>query len=53
MILAGPVLGIGAQVGYRVSFIIAVALSVAGLVLLTLGRPEHASSSRQLITSAG
>jgi SET family sugar efflux transporter-like MFS transporter len=53
MILAGPVLGIGAQLGYRVSFIIAAALSVAGLVLLTLGRPEHAVSSQQLITSAG
>lgn len=53
MILAGPVLGVGAQVGYRVSFIIAVALSAVGLVLLTIGRPEHAYSSHQLITSAG
>jgi SET family sugar efflux transporter-like MFS transporter len=53
MILAGPVLGVGAQVGYRVSFIIAATLSVAGLVLLTLGRPEHTHSPQQLVTSAG
>jgi SET family sugar efflux transporter-like MFS transporter len=53
MILAGPVLGVGAQLGYRVSFIIAAALSVAGLVLLALGRPGRAESSRRLVTSAG
>lgn len=53
MILAGPVLGVGAQLDYRVSFIIAAALSVAGLVLLALGRPDRAESSRRLVTSAG
>jgi len=53
MVLAGPVLGIGAKLGYRVSFIIAAGLSVAGLVLLTVGRPERADSSRQLAVSAG
>ena len=46
MILACLALGIGAKLGYRVSFIIAAALSVAGLVLLTLGRPSAADSSR-------
>jgi SET family sugar efflux transporter-like MFS transporter len=53
MILAGPVLGIGAKLGYRVSFVIAAALSVGGIVLLTLGRPHRAHSSRPLLTSAG
>ncbi len=46
MILAGPVLGIGAKAGYRISFIIAAGLSVAGLVLLNLGRPKRGLLSR-------
>ena len=40
-IVASPLLGLGAKYGYRFSFVVAVCLAVAGLVLLTLGRPAR------------
>lgn len=42
-IITGPLLGIGATFGYRVSFVSAVGLSVAGFVLLLAGRPSRHS----------
>ena len=40
-ILASPLLGLGAEFGYRVSFAAAVGLSVGGLVLLLASRPAR------------
>jgi MFS transporter, SET family, sugar efflux transporter len=45
IILAGPVLGIGAKFGYRISFVVAVGLAAAGMVLLTVGRPARLERS--------
>jgi SET family sugar efflux transporter-like MFS transporter len=45
-ILASPMLGLGAKFGYRLSFIAAIGMSTAGLVLLIAGRPSrHTVSS--------
>lgn len=41
IILAGPLLGIGARFGYRVSFVAAIGLVAGGLVLLIAGRPSR------------
>ena len=41
IIVAGPLLGVGARFGYRVSFIAAIGLVAAGLVLLIAGRPSR------------
>lgn len=41
IIVAGPLLGIGAKFGYRVSFVAAAGLAVCGLVLITAGRPPR------------
>jgi SET family sugar efflux transporter-like MFS transporter len=41
IILASPLLGIGAQFGYRYSFVSAIGLTAGGLVLLTVGRPPR------------
>ena len=41
IILAGPLLGIGARFGYRVSFVAAIGLVAGGLVLLIAGRPSQ------------
>jgi SET family sugar efflux transporter-like MFS transporter len=40
MILASPLLGLGAKFGYRVTFIAAIGLVAAGLILLIAGRPK-------------
>ena len=40
-ILASPLLGLGAQFGYRFSFLAATGLGVGGLILLTVGRPAR------------
>lgn len=48
IILASPLLGIGAQFGYRYSFLSAIGLSVGGLVLLTVGRlSRHSMVDRE------
>jgi MFS transporter, SET family, sugar efflux transporter len=44
LILAGPLLGVGAKFGYRLSFVAAAGLALAGLVLLTAGRPSRTST---------
>lgn len=41
IILSSPLLGIGAQFGYRYSYISAIGLAVGGLVLLSVGRPSR------------
>ncbi len=41
IILSSPLLGIGAQFGYRYSFASAIGLTAGGLVLLTVGRPPR------------
>ncbi len=41
IILASPVLGIGAKFGYRISFVVAAGLAAVGFVLLTVGRPAR------------
>jgi SET family sugar efflux transporter-like MFS transporter len=41
IILAGPLLGIGARFGYRVSFVAAIGLVAGGFVLLIAGRPSR------------
>jgi MFS transporter, SET family, sugar efflux transporter len=43
IILSSPLLGIGAQFGYRYSFVAAIGLAAGGLVLLTIGRPSRHS----------
>jgi MFS transporter, SET family, sugar efflux transporter len=47
IILASPLLGVGAQFGYRYSFVAAIGLAAGGLVLLTVGRP-----SRHIVVTA-
>ena len=41
IILASPLLGIGARFGYRITFIAAIGLVAAGLILLIAGRPAR------------
>jgi SET family sugar efflux transporter-like MFS transporter len=41
IIVASPVLGIGAKFGYRISFVVAAGLAAVGFVLLTIGRPRR------------
>ncbi len=45
MILASPLLGIGARFGYRVTFSAAIGLVGAGLILLMAGRPAKRVAS--------
>ncbi len=40
--LAGPMLGVAQQFGYRLAYAMGTALCLAGLTLLLIGRPPRA-----------
>jgi len=43
--LAGPMLGVAQQFGYRLAYAMGTALCLAGLTLLLIGRPPHVPAS--------
>ena len=52
MILAGPLLGVGAKFGYRVSFVVATGLAVGGFALLMAARTSRRADTNPEATEA-